>query len=139
MRLKSGIKLLDERPGDGLPAKKGDRVVYNLRIFLNKGDQVPLNQKQIEYLPVTMIRTVEGDRFVDHSVTLGSREAMTGVECALLGMKPGGYRKVRISPHLAYRDEGLGDLIPANAVLIVEIWLREMMSTTTSVVSHEKR
>ncbi len=72
-----------------------------------------------------MIRTVDGCRFVDHSLSLGSREAMAGVEYALAGMKQGGYRKVRISPHLAYRDEGLGDLIPANAVLIVELWLRD--------------
>jgi len=127
MRLKSGIKLLDEQPGNGLPAKKGDRVVYNLKIFLNQGDEVPLNQKQTEYLPAAMIRTVDGYRFVDHSLRLGSREAMAGVEYALSGMKPGGYRKVRISPHLAYRDQGLGDLIPANAVLIVELWLREIV------------
>src|SRR5262245_28091882 len=104
MRLKSGIKLLDERPGDGVAAKKGDRVLYNLRILLNKGDEVPLNQRQVEYLPEKMIRSVDGYRYVDHSLMLGSREAMAGVEYSLLGMKAGGYRKVRISPHLAYRN-----------------------------------
>jgi FKBP-type peptidyl-prolyl cis-trans isomerase len=41
-----------------------------------------------------------------------------------LGMNVGGYRKVRISPHLAYRDKGIPGLIPPNAVLIVELWLR---------------
>jgi FKBP-type peptidyl-prolyl cis-trans isomerase len=128
MRLKSGIKLLDERPGDGAPAKKGDRLVYNLKIFLNKGDEVPLNQRQAEYLPAKMIRAVDGYRFVDHSLTLGSREAMAGVEYSLVGMKAGGYRKLRISPHLAYGNEGLADLIPAGAVLIVEIWLREIVA-----------
>ncbi len=128
MRLKSGIKLLDEHQGVGEPAKKGDSVIYNLKIFLNKGDEVPLNQQQAEYLPAQMIRTVGGYRFVDHKIVLGSREAMAGVEHSLIGMKADGYRKVRVSPHLAYRDEGLGDLIPANAVLIVELWLRELFS-----------
>ena len=128
MRLKSGIKLLDERPGVGLPAEKGDKVVYNLKIFLNRGDEVPLNQRQVEYLPSRMIRPVDGYAFVDHSTRLGSRDTMAGVEYALMGMKPGGYRKVRLSPHLAYRDAGLADLIPANAVLIVELWLREVVA-----------
>jgi FKBP-type peptidyl-prolyl cis-trans isomerase len=40
-------------------------------------------------------------------------------------MNVGGYRKVRISPHLAYRDKGIPGLIPPNAVLICEIWLRD--------------
>ena len=128
MRLKSGIKLLDERLGSGLPAKKGDSVIYNLKIFLNKGDEVPLNQRQAEYLPVQMIRTIDDYPFVDHKTVLGSREAMPGVEYSLIGMKRDGYRKVRVSPHLAYRDDGLTDLIPANSVLIVELWLRELVT-----------
>jgi len=128
MRLKSGIKLLAERNGSGEPAKIGDRVVYNLKIYLNKGDEVSLNQRQTEYLPDHMIRDVDGVRLVDHQLLLGSREAIAGIEYALVGMKLGGYRKVRVSPHLAYRNEGLGDLIPANAVLIIELWLREVVA-----------
>src|SRR5574339_645967 len=38
-------------------------------------------------------------------------------------MREGGYRKVRISPHLAYRGEGVDSKVPANAVLIYELWL----------------
>jgi FKBP-type peptidyl-prolyl cis-trans isomerase len=41
----------------------------------------------------------------------------------LIGMKVGGYRKVRVSPHLAYRDKGMLDLIPPDAVPTVELWL----------------
>jgi len=44
MRLKSGIKLLDERQSVGEPAKKGDMVVYNWRLYRNKGDEIPLNE-----------------------------------------------------------------------------------------------
>lgn len=128
MRLRSGIKLLDERAGTGEPASKGDRLIYNIRMFLNKGDEVPLNERQLEYLPATMIRTEDGYRFVDHVTTPGSREAIAGIEYSLIGMKQGGYRKVRLSPHLAYRDQGLDDLIPPNSVLIVELWLRQIVS-----------
>jgi FKBP-type peptidyl-prolyl cis-trans isomerase len=49
---------------------------------------------------------------------------MAGVEHALMGIKAGGYRNVRISPHLACRDKGIPDLISPDAVLIVGIWLR---------------
>ena len=57
MRLKNGIELLDECEGVGAPADKGDRIIYNLRIFLNKGDEVLLNERQAEHLPEAMIRT----------------------------------------------------------------------------------
>ena len=64
---------------------------------------------------------------IDHSIILGRRQAIAGVEHALTGMKVGGYRKVRVSPHLAYRDKGIPDLIPSDAVLIVELWPREIV------------
>jgi len=54
---------------------------------------------------------------------------MAGVEHALMGMKIGGYRKVRESPHIAYRDKGIPDLIPPDAVLICEIWLRNIVGS----------
>jgi FKBP-type peptidyl-prolyl cis-trans isomerase len=128
MRIKSGIKLLAEIEGEGEPARKGDTVVYNWRLYRNQGEEIALNKQQAKDLPVEMIRVVDGHRFIDYRTTLGSRQTMAGVEYSLYGMKPGGYRKIRISPHLAYRDKGLGDLIPSNAVLIVELWLREACS-----------
>jgi len=128
MRIKSGIKLLAEFEGEGEPAGKGDSVVYNWRLYRNQGEEITVNEQQATNLPVEMIRVVDGYRFIDHRTILGSRQTMAGVEYSLYGMKPGGYRKIRISPHLAYRDKGLGDLIPANAVLIVELWLREARS-----------
>jgi len=65
MRLRSGLKLLDEREGSGEPAKKGDRIIYNLKIYLNKGEEVPINERQAEHLPEKMIRIGEdGHRLV---------------------------------------------------------------------------
>jgi FKBP-type peptidyl-prolyl cis-trans isomerase (trigger factor) len=128
MRLKRGIKLLEEGEGTGEPTRKGDRVVYNLKMFLNQGDEIPLNERQAEHLPAEMVRVMNGTRLVDHRTTLGSREAIAGVEYSLIGMKKGGYRKVRVSPHLAFRDKGLPDLVPANAVLVVELWLRDVIN-----------
>jgi FKBP-type peptidyl-prolyl cis-trans isomerase (trigger factor) len=101
-------------------------------LFLNKGDEVPLNAKQAAHLPKDMIRVEGGVTFVDHKTVLGSRQTMAGMEHALIGMKVGGYRKVRISPHLAYRGKGIPDLIPPDAVLICEIWLRDIVGVVPS-------
>lgn len=92
---------------------------------------MPLNEKQAQYLPGEMMRVHEGKSLIDRTVTLGRREVIVGLERALIGMKVGGYRKVRISPHLAYRDQGLADLIPPRAVLIAEIWLRAVLEAST--------
>lgn len=127
MKRLSGLTLLEERDGEGQPVQKGDRVVYNARIFLNQGDEVPLNAIQTKQVPKEMIRVVDGVTLIDRMIVLGQRQAIAGIEHALLDMKAGGYRKVRISPHLAYRDKGILDLIPADAVLMVEIWLREIV------------
>ena len=118
--------LRDEREGERKSAQRGDRVVYNTRIFLNRGDEVPLKEIQAKHLPAKLVRVAEETTFIDQTIILERRQAMAGVENALLGMKVGGYRKVRASPHLAYRDKGIPDLIPPDAVLICEIWLRKI-------------
>lgn len=127
MRRISGLTLLEEREGEGRAAQKGDRVVYNARIFLNRGDEVPMNERQAANLPPEMVRAEGGVTLIDHSIVLGCRQAIAGIERTLIGMKVGGFRKVRIGPHLAYRAEGVRDLIPPDAVLVVEIWMREIL------------
>lgn len=131
----SGLKLLDEREGEGPAAEKGDTVIYNSRTFLNRGKEVGIEAKQIEILPKEMIRAVDGICFIDHKTRLGSRQTIAGVEHTLTGMKVGGYRKVRISPHLCYRDKGVPGYIPPDAVLIVEIWLREIVQAAKILAS----
>lgn len=131
MKRLDGVKLLDDREGEGQPAQKGDRVIYNVRLFLNKGEEVPLNASQAEHLPKEMLRIEGNVTFVDHQTVLGSRQTMAGIEHALMGMKAGGYRKVRISPHLAYREKGLSNLIPPQSVLTVEVWLRHIIQERT--------
>jgi hypothetical protein len=121
-----GITLLREIEGQGPPAARGDRIIFNMKIWLNRGDEVPLNTIQTQHLPEQRIRTVAGEKFVDHTAVLGKREVIPGVERSLMDMRAGGYRKVRVSPHLAYRDKGLPGMIPQNAVLEIEIWLREI-------------
>ncbi len=129
MQLQRGIKLLDEKIGSGAEARKGDRVVFTLRIFLHHGDEVPLDERQMEQVLSTHnVRTEEGRQIIDRVVTLGKREVVAAVEYSLIGMKAGGYRKVKAGPHLAYRDQGIPGLIPPSALLILEMWLREIQA-----------
>ena len=86
-----------------------------------------IQERQIRFLPIEVFRVVGNAILVEHTTRLGSRQAVAGVEHALLGMKVGGYRRVRISPHLAYRDKGVPGFIPADAVLVVEVWLRTIV------------
>lgn len=124
MKRLRGLRLLEEQEGEGREAQQGDLVIYNSRTFLNKGEEVRIQEEQIGSLTKDVIRTVDGTILSDHTTRLGSRQTIAGVEHALLGMKVGGYRRVRISPHLAYRDKGVPGFIPADAVLVVEVWLR---------------
>lgn len=122
-----GITLLKEIEGQGPQAARGDRIIFNMKFWLNRGDEVPLNTIQAQHVPERMIRAVAGEKFVDHTAILGKRNVIAGVEQSLTGMKAGGYRRVRVSPHLAYGEKGLPGLIPENAVLEVDIWLRGIL------------
>jgi FKBP-type peptidyl-prolyl cis-trans isomerase len=127
MKRLSGLKVLEEQEGEGREAQQGDQVIYNTRTFLNNGEEVRIQQEQVRSLPKEVIRIVDNATLIDHTTRLGSRQTVAGVEYALIGMKVGGYRKVRISPHLAYRDKGVHGYIPADAVLVVEVWLRAIV------------
>ncbi len=134
MTLPSGLKILENREGPGPIAESGHTVIYNVRIFLNQGDEVPINEEIARRgIADERIRRENEQIFVDHISTLGKRQAIAGIEKALLGMRVGGFRKVRVSPHLAYRDRGLPGLIPPDAVLNVSVWLREVVAPNNTV------
>jgi hypothetical protein len=127
MKETSGLTLLEEIEGSGVGAAKGDRVVHNFRAFLSKGDEVPVNDvSDREKWPPEMLSEMDGQILINYSGVLGRRQAIAAIEHSLYGMKVGGYRKVKASPHLAYREQGVPGKIPANAVLVLKIWLRQL-------------
>lgn len=103
MQLKPGIKLLSEIEGVGATAEKGTCVNVRLNGWLSKGE--PIDQNTL------------------NTFVIGGRVLIPGIEYAVEGMRVGGTRKVKISPHLAYQQTGVLGIIPANAVLIYEIEL----------------
>jgi FKBP-type peptidyl-prolyl isomerase-like protein len=106
----SGLKVIEETEGTGAAAQKGDTLTFDCAAFLNKGSVV--HERRTERL------------------VLGSRRAIAGIEYALAGMREGGYRKVRISPHLAYGDAGVDGKVPPKAVLLYELWLKSVEKPT---------
>jgi len=101
VEIRPGIKLVSESVGVGQSVKKGDTVTVRLNGWLNQGDSIQEN-------------------YVGE-IVVGSRAVIPGIEYSLEGMKPGGTRTVKISPHLGYKETDIKDLIPAHAVLIYEI------------------
>ncbi len=101
MNIKPGVKLLQEAEGKGVEVKKGDIVEVKLNGWLNEGEKIQSNHVE--------------------SIKLGSRKVIPGIEYAIEGMKVHGIRKVKISPHLGYKDKGVEGLIPPDAILIYEI------------------
>jgi len=110
MNIKPGIKLLEEVEGVGEQIKNGDSVEIRLNGWLSEGEQI--QKDHIEKLK------------------LGSRNIIPGVEYAIDGMKINGKRKVKISPHLGYKEKGVEGLIPPNALLIYEIEVLSVQSNT---------
>ncbi|MBL9128132.1 MAG: FKBP-type peptidyl-prolyl cis-trans isomerase [Verrucomicrobiales bacterium] len=97
---KSGIKILEESPGDGPELKTGDRVRLRYDIQLNRGDYIVRDQEMI--------------------LTVGDRNYVAGFRYGIEGMRLGGSRTFRASPHLCYRDRELPN-VPKNAVLVFSI------------------
>ena len=120
MNIKKGVKLLDEIKGDGSIVQRLHHYILAIRIQLNKGDIVATPDRCLSRT-VDEVTRVHPDGFFEHRVRIDRENLIAGVFYAVQGMRVGGYRKVAISPHLAYGEKGIADVIPPNAKLIVEI------------------
>jgi FKBP-type peptidyl-prolyl cis-trans isomerase len=101
--MRKGIRIEEVQLGAGPVAEKGKTVTVRYDGFLSRGDSFQKGE------------TV--------SFKLGRREVIAGLEYGVEGMRVGGRRRIRVSPHLAYGDKGVEGVIPANAVLILDVEL----------------
>ena len=125
MLLKKGIKLLEETIGAGPEVQRQKYYILSIRIILSKGDIVKLPDKCLSHSIDQNLRVKENG-FFEHRVRIDRENLVSGIFYAAQGMKVGGYRKVAISPHLAYKEKGIPGIIPSNAKITVEIFvLRE--------------
>jgi FKBP-type peptidyl-prolyl cis-trans isomerase len=64
---------------------------------------------------------------------LGSRKLAPGVARILSGMRAGGYRRVRVPPHLAFGSGGIPARLHADSDLHYEVWLDAIHTTVAEV------
>lgn len=126
-KISKGIDLIKEVIGEGPEAEKGSVVTYNARFFLRRGDEVTRDGEIISRVrDHVATRIVGGTELIDQVAELGKRRPIAGVEKTLYGMRKNGYREVVVSPHLAYGKKGVPGLIPANALLRIKLWVRDV-------------
>ncbi|XP_038600675.1 FK506-binding protein 15 [Tachyglossus aculeatus] len=100
--------------GEGVAVEAGDslEVAYTGWLFQNHG------------LGQVFDSTAHKDKLL--RLKLGSGKVIKGWEDGMLGMKKGGKRFLIIPPLWAYGSEGLGGLIPSDAVLAFEVEVRRV-------------
>jgi FKBP-type peptidyl-prolyl cis-trans isomerase len=100
----SGLEIWNVKEGKGTAAVAGGKVKVHYTGWLTNGeifDSSVVRKKPIEF---------------------GLNGLIKGWQEGIPGMKPGGVRRLKIPPELAYGDQVKGK-IPANSVLVFEIEL----------------
>jgi FKBP-type peptidyl-prolyl cis-trans isomerase len=97
----SGVKIEELIQGTGPEALKGKTVTVQAIGKLNKGE-------------IFLSTYVYGTPW---KFKAGGRKVIAGIAKGVVGMRVGGKRRIRISPHLGYRDQSL----PANELFKIPV------------------
>lgn len=120
MYLKKGVKLLDETEGSGEAVQRQRNYVVAIRFTLNRGEVLSSLGVPVSFR-LDNNRKLHDDGYFEHCARINRDCLIPGLFYAVQGMKIGGYRKVSISPHLAYGEKGIPGTIPPNARIIAEV------------------
>lgn len=107
----SGLQYEDITEGTGVSPKTGQIIFVHYTGTLENGQKFDSSVDRGEPLQYT------------HGVGM----VIQGWEEGLSTMKAGGKRRLHIPSHLAYGERGAGRLIPANANLIFDVELLEVI------------
>lgn len=116
--MKPGVELLEDAPGLGPLVEKKVFYDFRFRMWLSHRDPVRWTKLWGLY---------DRGRIEDDGTTLFTclrvdREYMfAGLFYGVQGMRVGGTRRIRVAPHLAYREAGVPGVVPPNALLVVEV------------------
>ena len=103
----SGLKYTDLKVGDGAEAKAGQTVNVHYTGWLENGTKFDSSL----------------DRRSPFSFHLGGGQVIRGWDEGVAGMKVGGRRRLVIPPELGFGKQGVGSVVPPNAVLVYEFEL----------------
>jgi len=104
----SSLQVTDETIGTGAVAEAGDTVTVNYVGMLTDG---------------TVFDASANHGNQGFTFTLGAGQVIAGWDQGIAGMKEGGKRKLVIPPSLAYGNQAVGNIIPANSTLVFEVEL----------------
>ena len=116
--MKPGVEVLEDAPGLGPLVEKKVFYDFRLRMWLSRGDPIKWPQPWGLY---------DRGRLEDDGTTLFTslrvdREYMfAGLFYGVEDMRVGGTRRLRVAPHLGYRESGVPGVVPPNALLTVEV------------------
>jgi hypothetical protein len=121
-RLRSGLVMLVDIPGNGEPVRRQLTYRVRLRMWLARGEPVRWTSA---WGPAGLARLEDQGRTLFTEVLVNRGQLINGLFYGIEGMRVGGLRQLEIAPHLAYGERGVPDVIPPNARLIVEITVLE--------------
>lgn len=104
----SGVRYLDLKVGQGDEAAPGKIVEVQYTGWLEDG---------------TKFDACRRDKGEPFTFRLGAGDAIKGWDQGLVGMKVGGKRRLVIPPELGFGRQGVGSVVPPNAVLFYEFEL----------------
>jgi FKBP-type peptidyl-prolyl cis-trans isomerase len=99
------LQIDDITPGSGAPAQRGQKVSVHYTGWLQDGTKFDSSH----------------DRGTPFNFRLGAGEVIAGWDDGVVGMLPGGKRRLTIPPDLAYGRRGVRNVIPPNATLVFEV------------------
>ncbi len=120
--LKKGVELLHETIGDGSEVERQHYYQIKLRCWLNQGDEI---RWQHPWGLLDRYQLLENGAVLLTDVRLNREFLIAGLFYGLQGMRIGGTRRLKISPHLAYGERGVPGVIPENALIVCEVTVLE--------------
>jgi hypothetical protein len=120
-RLRAGLVLLDDIPGDGDTVCRQRNYRVRLRLWLHKGEAV---RWTAAWGPVGAAWLADDGATLETEVRIDRRSLVSGLFHGVEGMRVGGTRRLEIAPHLAYAERGVPGVIPPVALLTAEITIR---------------
>ena len=116
--MKPGVELLEDDPGLGPPVEKKVFYDFRLRMWLSRGNPIRWSTPWGLH---DRARVEDGGTTLFTSLRVDREYMFAGLLYAVEGMRVGGTRRVRVAPHLGYREAGVPGIVPPNAILIVEV------------------
>lgn len=113
----SGLKYIDMKVGEGQATDNGMKVRVNYTLWLNINGE---KGRKID-------SSLDGAKPEPFDFTVGMRELVAGWNEGMLGMKKGGLRRLYLPSDLGWGAQGRPPMIPANAEVIFEIELLDLL------------